>query len=385
MSRAAAPQNPEPDGPRPVSKFEFNLLRILRFVFGQLPADQGLQLVRAGIARPACLSKAAVELVQDTLAKGCILTLVREGGWRNDPFLRQNAPARGRIWQRIPLDERVLEFSSHLMEFLLWVTAEKVNDTKQVWNPPINELTPADEYFLWRFFDACRMDPEIVTALRNVDAFRQNPFCWLASPGEIVANEEFTVPDFQPLLSGLRVAMLECLQPHLASRWLRSERTKGQIGDWKRMRLQGRAEFTMLQSFLAVVEKANRTDLARFILKTNAAILNAEQTPEFWTGGLQGSGPPRLADRLDTQRAALAIPRQMVVLERWQERAQYVSFFDDDYPASQLWKQEWEEAGGDRVAARARQVVEMLEPLRTPPGSGATATAEGHPADEVRM
>ena len=50
MTRTAAPpaRPPEPDGPRQVSKFEFNLLRILRFMVGHFPADQGLQLVRAG-------------------------------------------------------------------------------------------------------------------------------------------------------------------------------------------------------------------------------------------------------------------------------------------------------------------------------------------------
>ena len=54
---------PEPDGPRQVSKFEFNLVRILRFALGQWPADQGLQLVRAAIARPECLRPPAVHLV----------------------------------------------------------------------------------------------------------------------------------------------------------------------------------------------------------------------------------------------------------------------------------------------------------------------------------
>ena len=72
---AAPPANrpPEPDGPRQVSKFEFNLLRVLRFLLGHFPGDQGLQLVRASIARPECLGPAAVQLVKDHLAKGCVL------------------------------------------------------------------------------------------------------------------------------------------------------------------------------------------------------------------------------------------------------------------------------------------------------------------------
>ena len=97
MTHTAAPPTrpPEPDGPRQVSKFEFNLLRILRFLVGHFPADQGLQLVRSR-DRPAGVpqSPAAVDLVKDTLAKACVLFLVRQGGWRNDKYLRGNARRR---------------------------------------------------------------------------------------------------------------------------------------------------------------------------------------------------------------------------------------------------------------------------------------------------
>ena len=85
MTRSTAPPRPtEPEGPRQVSKFEFNLLRILRFIVGHFPTDQGMQLVRAAITRPECLSAGAVDLVKDTLAKACVLFLVRQGAWRND-------------------------------------------------------------------------------------------------------------------------------------------------------------------------------------------------------------------------------------------------------------------------------------------------------------
>jgi hypothetical protein len=56
----------------------------------------------------------------------------------------------------------------------------------------------------------------------------------------------------------------------------------------------------------------------------------------------------------------------MEILEAWQERARYVGYFDEDYQASQMWKADWETVNGDRVAARARAAVEMLEPLRGP-------------------
>lgn len=389
MTTTAVPPTrpPEPDGPRQVSKFEFNLLRVLRFLLGQFPSDQGLQLVRTAVARPDCLSPAAVHLVKDHLAKGCVLSLVRAGGWRNDRYLRDNQPVGGRVWDRVPLDERALEFSPHVLEFLMWATSEKVHEPKASWDPPATGLTPADELLFWMTFDACRSDPDLLAVLRRKDAFLLNPLCWLASPGDLVESDELVLPDFAPMFTGLRAVILECLQTHLVGRWLRSERAKVQIGDWKRMRQQGRAEFAALRAFLKAADEAKRTDLARFVLKTNAALFTSEQTPAFWIIGLQGSGPPRLADRLDTQRAALAVPRQMETLADWQQRARSVGYFDDDYQASQLWKQDWEAAGGDVVAGRARAAVEMLEPLRgptqkQPPAGGGPKTGnttEGSP------
>jgi hypothetical protein len=295
-----------------------------------------------------------------------VLFLVRQGGWRNDKYLRAGVPTPGRVWERIPLDERSLSFSAAVLDFLVWATTEKLAETRAPWDAPPRALTPADELFLWLAYDAVRTDPEVVAVLRKKEAFHQNPFCWIAFPGDMTDSDEPTPPDLAPLFEGQRAVFLECLQWHLEHRWVRSERMKGQIGDWKRMRHQGRAEFVGLAAFLKAAGEANRGDLARFVLRTNAAIFTADMTPVFWTGGLQGSGPPRLADRLDTQRAALAVPRQMEILEGWQRRALGVGFFDEDYQSSQMWKAEWESADGDRVAARARATIEMLEPLRGP-------------------
>ena len=99
---------------------------------------------------------------------------------------------------------------------------------------------------------------------------------------------EFALPDLAPLLEGQRAAILECLQWHLTQRWVRSERMKGQIGDWKRMRSQGSAEFAALDAFLRVAGAANRMDLARFVLRTNAALFTAEMTPAELAGGPAG-------------------------------------------------------------------------------------------------
>ncbi len=386
MTRTAAPltRPPEPDGPRQVSKFEFNLLRILRFLVGAFPADVGLQLVRTGVARPECLSAVAVDLVKDTLAKAGVLTLTRRGGWRNEKYLRNNTPAGGRVWDRIPLEERELAFSRPVLDFLMWITAEKVHETKQPWDAAPASLTPGDELFLCLAFDVLRADPDILAVIRRKEAFARNPLCWLYAPGDIADPDAAKPqpPDFAPLFNGQRAVLIECLQTNLGQRWIQTERAKGQIGDWKKLRQQGSAEYAALRAFLTAAEEAKRIDLARFVLRTNASVLRSELTPVFWTGGLQGSGPPRLADRLETQRAALAVPRQMEILEAWQHRARTVGFFDDDYQSSQLWKADWESHNGDAVAYRAQAAVAMLEPLRGPTGNEPPVGPSGEPASE---
>ncbi|MEO2090024.1 MAG: hypothetical protein ABGY75_11075, partial [Gemmataceae bacterium] len=117
---------------------------------------------------------------------------------------------------------------------------------------------------------------------------------------------------------------------------------------------------------LAACDKAGRPDLARFVLTTARTILGTGEVDlDFWTGGLKGPPPNRLADRLNAQRAALALPRQMDTLQAWDRRARSVGYFDDEYQASQVWKQDWESANGEGLTATARRLIELLEPLRT--------------------
>jgi hypothetical protein len=353
------------DSPPAVPRFEFNLLRLLRFVLGHMPAEQAANYLSARLPCPPCLSAVCVRLAEDTIAKAAVLHLVRAGGWRRDKFLRGSKPVAGRVWERVPLAGRQLTFSRHPMAFMMWLTAEKPTDTKEAWDAPPNDLTPADELFFAMTFEAAKADPAVAAVLAEKRAFRQNPLCRLAFPADFATTDD-PPPAFDPWTTGTRAVILECLQPALAGRWVRSERAKGQIGDWRQMRQVGVAEDQTLRAFLTACDKAGRPDLARFVLETAKAILNQPGlAANFWVGGLQGSGPPRLADRLETQRTALALPRQMDTLQAWDRRARSIGYFDDEYPASQLWKEEWEAARGDALAATARSVIEQLEPLRT--------------------
>jgi len=50
--------------PREVSRFEADLLRVVRFFFGRVPAEQALPIIGTRRERPRCLGRVAVELAQ---------------------------------------------------------------------------------------------------------------------------------------------------------------------------------------------------------------------------------------------------------------------------------------------------------------------------------
>jgi hypothetical protein len=352
------------DEPRAVSRFEAKLLRILRAVLRQSPVESALPLVLERSARPACLSRAAVELVGDHLAKGCVLYLARAGGWRRERFLRGGQARDGRLWERTPPGELGLSFSGHSLEFLIWLTAARPNDAQPPWQPPEAELTAADRLLLFLAYDALR-DTEAGPALRARPAFNRHGLCRLAYPEDFAQQAaNAPPPDFAPWVNGPGAWMLEALQPVLKACWLHAERRKAQVGDWQALRALGLSQERVLGAFTAAADAAGRPDLVRFLLQTAAELLMPNVTPAFFVGGLQGGGPPRLADRFEVYRRAVALLRHLDALQRWERRARTIGFLDEGYAAAQLWKSDWERLGGEELAARAQAVVRQIEPLR---------------------
>src|SRR4051812_37392059 len=96
-----------------VSRFEANLLRLLYYFLRREPIERALPLVENRCQAPACLSRTAVRLVQDALAKGCPFLLGRRGGWMKERHLRGERVASGRLWQRTLPPDLGLAFSGH--------------------------------------------------------------------------------------------------------------------------------------------------------------------------------------------------------------------------------------------------------------------------------
>jgi hypothetical protein len=351
-----------PKPPKNVSRFEANLLAILRASLGKGLPDGVFRILQDPMVPPACLSANAVALVKDSLAKGVVLNLVRAGGWRNEASLPLGEPVVGRAWERHTAALRQLSFGPHTLGFLNWITAESIKEPNRDWDPPIEELTPADELYLMFAFDAFRGQSGVTAVLRSKKAFRRNSFCWLAHPAEINAGDTPHAPEFD--LGGLRGVLIECLQPWLQARWFSRELRKTEQSDWHVARAGGRAEEALLASYLSACERAGRWDLARFLVRTLSRLLSGPRAAREWFAALPPGSGLRLGEQTETKRAVLSVVRSTTVLDRWNRTMQGVGYFDDGYAGSQLWKAEWERAAGADLVQRARGIVDEIEPLR---------------------
>jgi hypothetical protein len=359
--------------PRQVSGFEAALLTILRFFLRREPQRHALPLLLEARERPPCLSRAALQLAQDSLAKGCVLVLCRGpqwkhdgNGWMTERYLREGQPREGRLWERTPPKDLGLHFTKGTLEFLLWITAEKADDSKAR-GPDLVEkhLSPADWLLFYLAFTALR-ETALAEVVRTWSVFVRNPLCRLAYPPDF---PRATKPiDYAPWTNGLAGCMLEGLQAELTTAWVAAERHKGQMSAWQRMQEAGRAQERELEGCLSALETAERRDLARFLMRALVELLSEGAAANLWVAGLSGAGT-RLADRAETFRCALMLLRQLDHFQQWAVSSREIGYFDDGYAAAQMWLADWERYQGEELAHRGQELRRQLEPLASGRGT----------------
>lgn len=347
-----------------VTRFEANLLRLLYFFLRQEPPERALPLVEDRCEPPPCLSKAAVRLVQEALAKGCTQQLAARGGWRKESYLRGDRPKSGRLWERTEPTELGLKFSRHSLEFLVWITAS--HPAKHTdWMPLQQDLTPGDRVLLFFAYEALRQGVKTfgVGELPCREPFAQHGLLWLAYPEDYGATPDRFVPAFTPWTSGVGACMLEALQRDLVGRWVAVETQKSRIAEYDEMQALGQSQERVLTAFLGAVENVQRLDLARFLLRAAAQLLGPDAEASMWVGSLRHSGQ-RLADRSAVIAHGLTLLRHLPRLQRWERQARGVGYFDEGYHAAQLWKADWEHYQGDLLCERASNIIRRLDPMR---------------------
>jgi hypothetical protein len=353
-----------------LSRFEANLVTIARFFVHAVSAPQAATALYSKLPRPRCLSRAAVALVQDTLAKG-VTRLLARGGWRRERFLRGNQVADGRLWDRSPLRELAVRFSRHTLEMLLWFSAADLQHGKlRRPAPPDAELTAGDRLVCYHAYAALR-ETEARGSLAGRLGFGNEALCWLSWPEDFAELPAEARPDFGPWFAGSAWA-LDALQAELARRVVETEERLGKVTEWQAVQRVGRTRDRVHGAYLTAAESAERRDLARFLMVAVAELLPARPTLLQWHAGLTNLGP-RLADRAATQRAAIVLPRQLERLAGWASQARGIGYFDEGYAASQLWKADWEHWHGPELL----QATEVLQ--RQLPFEPGTTQATGGP------
>jgi hypothetical protein len=346
-----------------VSRFEADLLRLLHYFLGREPIERAARLLENRLSPPPCLSRPAVRLVQDALAKGCPERLARRGGWRVARHLRGEKIVQGRLWQRTAPAELGLQFSRHTLELLIWLTASQPGDKEPAWPLTETKLTPADLLLLFFVHEGLRGLADTLDAdkLRQRPGFSRHGLCRLAYPEDFAGS--VSSPDFTPWTTGLGACMLEALQPELAARWVQVEGGKERLADPGRMLRLGQEQERVLTAFLDAVEQAGRLDLARFLLRAAADLLGPYANAGMWSGSLRMDGL-RLADRAGVYAAALSFLRHLDRLRSWERRARTVGYIDEGYQAGQLWKADWEFYQGDQLHERAQGIIRQMDPMR---------------------
>jgi hypothetical protein len=344
-----------------VSRFEADLLHLLHALLGRAPLGGALEIVLDASTPPGCLSRVAVELVQDALARGCVWRLARAGGWRRVRHLRGERIASGRLWERTRPEDLGLAFSGHALDFLVRLTAFRPGDRPPRPTPHDAELTIGDRLLHFFAYEALRTTPA-AESLRKWPALAENGLLRLAFPDDFAERRVAGSPDLAPWTEGLGACVLEALQPLLAARWVAIERSKEQVTDPATMTELGRAQETVLDALFRALDGSGRRDLARFVLEAAAVLLRDAPTPRAWVGALDVKGL-RMADRTRLYHAATIGLRSLERLQRWEREARTVGYFDEGYAAAQLGKTDWETYNGELLCERAGAVIRALDPL----------------------
>ena len=321
-----------------VSQSEGALLSVARCAVGLVPPAEVGRLLGTSVPPPRKLGPTCRRLLQETLAKGTVLALARQGGWYGGPG--------GRLWDRGPLP--ALEFSPAVVELLQWVLSTPLAERDVT---PLRTSTPlstADAVVVVVLMDRLR-GTGWEGALAAQAPLRASPLVVLAHAAELgLAAPLGEVPPLDPATMGFAVEGLRAL---LARAWVAPERTKRELLDPGLLRRLAQAQAGTLEGFLGAVDAAGQRHLASFLVD---AAVEQQRLPH----GLQEAGKAldpqaSMRDRSEARRACAAVARCWLRLEAWDQEHRAVRFFDDGYAAAQALVEDWSRLGPSGFAASA--------------------------------
>ncbi len=349
-----------------VRPFEADLLRALQAILAVNPAGSPLGLVLRKCPRPRCLSRPAIELIEQTLALGIVRRLARSGGWRLERFLRDGKPVEGRLWQRSGVSELGLHFSRGTVDFLIALVA----DEPETWassEPPDFELTTVGDellaLFTYRAFQATKLG----TIFRNLRCFRDNELCRLVDPVGFSERQDAGDVTFKRWVAPARAWVLEALADEFASAWIVAEPVRRQVVELAQVRRIGHEQVRVAAAYLDAAGSLERRDLARFVLDAARELLADPAGLTAWWDRIDFRRT-RLADRSEARLATLGSLNGLDRLQSWTRQCREIGYFDEGYSAAKLWLAEWEQFDGDELCRRFRNLVRATDVLATDSG-----------------
>ncbi len=335
-----------------VTSEEAELLRVARAVVG-LSSYAEIERVLAGQrAAPAQLGPTAMQLLQDTLARGVGLAVMRGGGWRQD--------GQKRLWERGPLP--VLEFEEASFQLLRWMLASPLADSTQKALPGRGSDSLADETLLALALTLVTETP-CERGVGLLPRVRKSALCWVVQPAALARAQQLPdeAPDFSLADGAPLTFLLEAWQPMLARAWARIELTKGNIEDPAELTRIGKAQAAVLKGLFAAANTTKRRGLLGFLVEAGAQVLNGKRDSGDWIRNLLPTTP--LRERTEARKQSAVFLKSLATLRAWDQEHRAVRFFEDDYALAQGMVKAWEPFGDTGFREAQRLASELENPV----------------------
>lgn len=332
-----------------VSRAERDLLTIARVAVGVVPPIDAMRLLVTSVTPPQKLGPTARAALCDTLSRGSVLSLARQGGWLSE--------GKARLWERHWAPP--LCFTGNTVRLFSWVLSTELAESEAgplLFDGP---LTVAEDFLIALLIDRLRGTGCDASLARQL-SIRHLPLTTLSH----AASMSFEVPlDEVPPFDVLALApFIEGLRTLLARSWLAAERSKRDLTTPDLLSRVGRAQGEVLDVFFKAIDAAGRRDLATFLIDTAAVWLSVERTADDLTRSMSLDAP--LRSRTEGRRRAAAMLRSLGQLREWDFQHRNVRFIDDGYALAQRLVADWERLG-ERGFTRAANLVTELDSIPT--------------------
>lgn len=332
-----------------VTQAESNLLTLARAAVGVIPASDVMRLLVTSVSPPPKLGPSARRVLSDTLARGTVLSLARQGGWHRD--------AGKRLWERHAPPK--LDFTANTVRLLQWMLrtpmAESEPGPLQLQGP----LTPAEEVLVVQLFERLK-GTGCEWALARQPAIRSSALMQLAHAAELGRDELDAVT---PLDLSVHAVAVDGLSELMARSWLNAEKQKRDVIPPEQMIQIGDAQTRVLDRFFDVVNKGDQRRLATFLIDGAIEWLAKPRSPADDYVRSLGTDAP-LRDRTEARRMSGAWMRSLARLRAWDQEHRAVCFIDDGYEMAQALVKDWERMGENNFNA-AERLVQELDALPT--------------------